>query len=359
MRTTRPAFRNAAARALAAVAVLMLVGCATDAPKLQLDPTLVSYSRKDFAKGPIRLPANYSAEKFRKLQLGVSFEAVEGIDRKTGAPLAVDPALAARLQTEMAKLKRFTVFSAHNRGGVAFFEALQDVEGDSVRVREPVDARMIDFVLNGRLTVTKERQDLYNETLLIYEVECDFSCEDLRTRTVRFAEKARGRTARRQILSYSGRALAGMDTADERQAITEAALKALAVVANKLGNTFPVGGRIVSATTTGDKMTLSAGFEEGIGQAQQCVVFMDDGGVDVALAMAEAVPKANGTSRLEVYRWNTGDRDAAPLVKAYRSNPRGFLAENRVFAVGYGLSVPPEWESEYRDSADESARLGH
>lgn len=351
--------RPSAARVFATTAAVLLVaGCTTETPRLQLDPNLVSYSRKDFERGPIRLPANYSAQNFRKLQLGVSFEAVEGIDRKTGKPLAVDPSLAARLQTEMAKLKRFTVFSAHNRGGVAFFEALQDVEGGEVRMREPVDARTIDLVLSGRLTVTKERQDLYNETLLIYEVECDFSCEDLRTRTVRFAEKARGRTARRQILSYSGRALAGMDTSDERQAITQAALKALAVVANKLGNTFPVGGRIVSASTTGNKMTLSAGFEEGVGQAQQCVVYADDGGVDVPLAMAEAVPKADGTSLLEVYRWNDDDRDAEPLVEAYRADPRGFLASNRVLAVGYGLSVPPEWESEYDDGADESARIG-
>ena len=338
----------------------LLVGCATsEAPKLQLDPTLVTYSRKSFEKGPVSLPANYSQENFRKLQLGVSFEAVNGIDKKTGTPLTIDPGLSARLQTEMAKLKRFTVFSAHNRGGVMFFEALQDVEGDTVELRKPTDVRAIDLVLSGRLTVTKERQDRYNDTLLIYEVECDFSCEDLKTRTVKFAEKARGRTARRQVLSYSGRALAGMDTADEQQAITEAALKALAVIANKLGNTFPVGGRILSATSTGDKMTLSIGFEEGVGKAQQCVVYMDDGGVDIPLAMAEAVPKANGTSQLDVYRWNDKDRDAKPLIKEYRATPREFLRQNKVFAVGYGLSVPPEWDSEYKGGADESARLGY
>lgn len=352
--------RTTRAIPVACLCLSLLAGCATSpSPKLQLDPTLVTFSRKDFEKGPVSLPANYSQENFRKLQLGVSFEAVNGIDRKTGKPLTIDPGLSSRLQTEMAKLKRFTVFSAHNRGGVRFFEALQDVEGDTVEMRKPTDVRAIDLVLSGRLTVTKERQDRYNDTLLIYEVECDFSCEDLKTRTVKFAEKARGRTARRQVLSYSGRALAGMDTADEQQAITEAALKALAVIANKLGNTFPVGGRILSATSTGDKMTLAIGFEEGIGKAQQCVVYVDDGGVDIPLAMAEAVPKANGTSQLDVYRWNNGDRDAKPLIKEYQANPREFLRQNKVFAVGYGLSVPPEWDSEYKGGADENARIGY
>ena len=57
------------------------------------------------------------------------------------------------------------VIKSHNRGGVTFF---------------------------------KERHDRYNDTLIIYEVEGAFSCEDLKTRNVKFAGKAReGPRARR------------------------------------------------------------------------------------------------------------------------------------------------------------------
>ncbi|MEG2465778.1 MAG: hypothetical protein RSB14_07155, partial [Kiritimatiellia bacterium] len=280
---------------------------------------------------------------------------VGGVDKKTGEQLSISTDLSTRLQTEMAKLKRFTIYSAHNRAGVTFFEALADVD-DTAKLREPTETRDIDLVLSGRVTVTKERQDRHNDTLLIYEVECDFSCEDLKTHTVKFAEKAKGRTVRKQILSFSGQKMAGYSDADESQAITQAAMKALAVVANKLGNTYPVGGKITGISSSGDRMQLAAGFEDGIGNKQQCVIFVNDGGVDVPLALAEAAPGEKG-SNLSLYKWNRSDGDAEPLIEALKKSPRTFLNENKLYAVGYGLSVPPEWENAYEGSMDEQRRL--
>lgn len=332
----------------------LLVGCAT--PELKLDPTLKTFSREDLEEmDEITLPMNYSTENFRKLQMGVAFDSIGGVDKKTGEPLTIDPNLSTRLQTEMAKLKRFTIFSAHNRGGVMFFQDLGDVDSD-VSLVEAEDVRNIDIILTGKITVTKERQDRYNDTVIIYEVECDFSCEDLKTRTVKFAEKAKGRTARKVLLSFSGRKMAGFDDSDEQQAITQAAMKALAVVANKLGNTYPVGAEVAGITGSGDRMTISKGFEDGIGNKQQCVIYVDDGGVDVPIALAEAAPGAD-KSTLSVYKWNKGDADAKPLIRELQDAPRQFLKNNKVYAVGYGLSVPPEWENAYEGSMDEQMRL--
>ncbi len=333
---------------------ILLAGCST--PELSLDPTLTTFSRETLEDmDEISLPMNYSTDNFRKIQMGVAFEAVDGVDKKTGEPLIVSKNLSTRLQTEMAKLKRFTIFSAHNREGVTFFRELADVDSD-VNLQDAEDARNIDIVLTGTITVTKERNDRYNDTLLIYEVECDFSCEDLRTRTVKFAEKAKGRTARKQVLSYTGRKMAGYSEADEQQAIEHAAMKALAVVANKLGNTFPVGGKITGVSSSGERMTLDKGFEDGIGKAQQCVIYVDDGGVDIPIALGEASPSTN-SSNISIYKWNTRDRDADPLVEEFQETPRQFLKNNKVYAVGYGLSVPPEWENAYKGSMDEQRRL--
>lgn len=194
---------------VSSLGLCLLVGCAT--PELKLDPTLKTFSREDLEEmDEITLPMNYSTENFRKLQMGVAFDSIGGVDKKTGQPLTIDPNLSTRLQTEMAKLKRFTIFSAHNRGGVMFFQDLGDVDSD-VSLAEAEDVRNIDIILTGKITVTKERQDRYNDTVIIYEVECDFSCEDLKTRTVKFAEKAKGRTARKVLLSFSGRKMAGFD----------------------------------------------------------------------------------------------------------------------------------------------------
>ncbi len=336
------------------VSFVLLVGCRT--PELELEPTLTTFSRETLEDmDEIQMPTNYSTQNFRKIQLGVAFETKNGIDKKTGEPLIISQSLSTRLQTEMAKLKRFTIFSAHNREGVTFFQELSDVDGD-VNLTEAKDVRNIDAVLSGTITVTKERQDRYNDTLLIYEVECDFSCEDLKTRTVKFAEKAKGRTARKQVLSYTGRKMAGYSEADEQQAIEQAAMKALAVVANKLGNTFPVGGKVKGISASGERMTLEKGFEDGIGNAQQCVIYVDDGGVDIPIALAEATPSAN-TSNLRIYRWNKSDDDAEVLIEELEDAPRQFLKNNKVYAVGYGLSVPPEWENAYKGSMDEQLRL--
>lgn len=339
---------------LSALALVAVMGCR--APELDLEPKLTTFSREDIEDmDEIVLPTNYNIENFRKLQLGVAFEAVDGKDLKTGEPLIVSRELSTRLQTEMAKLKRFTVFSAHNRAGVTYFQELSNVEGN-VKLTKATDVKDLDLILSGTITVTKERQDRYNDTLLIYEVECDFSCEDLRTRQVKFAEKAKGRTARKQVLSYSGRKIAGYSEADEQQAIEQAAMKALAVVANKLGNTYPVGGRVTGISSTGNRMTLDKGFEDGVGNAQQCVIFVDDGGVDVPIALAQASPSTD-SSNLVVYRWNDDDDDAEILLDQLEDNPKQFLRDNDVYAAGYGLSVPPEWEDAYKGSMDEQLRL--
>lgn len=336
------------------LAAAFLTGCET--PEGNLEPTLTTFSREQLERRKIQLPANYSTQNFRKMCLGVAFETLGGVDKKTGAPLAIDKDLSARLQTEMAKLKRFTVFSAHNEAGVMTFKALEDVD-KSVKLQKTDSAPTIDYILNARVTVTKERQDRYNDVLIIYEVECDFNCEELKTRTVKFAEKAKGRTARKQIFSITGQAIAGYQETEEKQAITQAAMKALAMVANKLGNTFPVGGRVTACTSSGTRMTIDKGFEDGIGKNQQCVVFVNDGGVDVPIALAEAAPSTD-SSNLEIYRWNYPDNDASILIKQFRANPRDFLNSNKAYAVGYGMPVPPEWENAYNDSMDEQLRLG-
>ena len=348
---------------LAAAPILLVVGCATPPKTVHLNQEATVFSREDMMRmKQIALPPNYSTENFRKIQMGVSFQSVNGFETvvtKDGPKrraMAVSPDLSSKLQTEMAKLKRFTIFSAHNRGGVTAFQELQDVDGE-VTLKEAGDVKDIDIILSGSVTVTKEKQKRYNDIVVIYEVECNFSCEDLKTRTVKFAETVKGATSRVQMVSYTGRITSGFDDTNpenEKQAIEQAAKHALALIANKLGNTYPVGGAVTGCSPSGDRMTLNKGFEQGIGADQQCVVYVDDDGVDIPLACAEAAPKADGTSQLTIYRWNDGDRDAKPLLKLYRESPKQFVRDNKLYAVGYGMPVPPAWQTQ--DNSSEAAR---
>lgn len=329
----------------AAVLAVLFAGCAQE--DLQLEPELATYGRDTLKKGELKLPANYNKENFRKLLLGVM---VNKPDLKTNdlSP-EVSRSLSTRLQTEMAKLKRFSVFSAHNRNGVTFFESLADV-GDAKMPTE-INRRALDLVLTASITVTREKQDRYNDSLLIYEVECDFNCEDLKTGEVKFAEKAKGR-ATRSVIMIGGRFAGGYDAAKEEQAVNQAAMKALTVAANKLGNYYPVGGKITGLL--GDRMTLDKGFEQGVAGKMQMVVYASVSGVDIPVAVAEAAP-ASDSSNLKVWRWNTDDKDARAIIDEIRRD-RNWLKNNELYAVSFGMAIPPEWENAYKDSFDESMR---
>ena len=323
----------------AAFAALAFWGCASsEGPDLTEGGKFGD--RSTFAKGEIKLPANYNKSNFRKLLLGVMVSNVQIDPRSNKQVVSANPAqgLSTRLQTEMAKLKRFSVFSAFNRGGVTFFKSLEDV-GDA-KMPSEVNKRALDIVLTLNLMLTVERHERHSDDLLIYEVEVDANCEDLKTGEVKFAEKAKGKVERAVKISLSGRRSGGFRQDDARQAFQQAALQAIATIANKLGNYYPVGGRITGLLR--DRMTLDKGFEHGVGKDMQMAVYTTVSGVDVPIAIAEASP-ADKTSNLKVWRWNDEDENAAEVLKELRADKK-WIQKNECYAVGLRMAVPPEWD---------------
>lgn len=330
---------------LSAAGLAMLCGCASTPETIDLGPKTVTFSEEELMKRPtITLPPGYNTDNFRKIRMNVFFGSIDGKERVMDSngklverELAASQNLGARLQGAMAELNRFTVRSDYNRGGAL---------AENIRKGDEGVKQDADISLSCKVTATKEKEKRYNDTLVIYEIDVDYSCEDLKTGDVAFAGHAKGRTARSQFVGITGRITGGfMDTPEnEKQAIEQAALKAVIEIANRLGNEYPVGGRITGSTATGEKLTLDKGELDGVGANQMCVVFVNDGGVDIPLALAAAFPKKTGTSQLEVRRWNDRDKDAKPLLKLFKADPKGFLNDNKVYAVGYGMPVPPEWK---------------
>ena len=323
---------------------MLLCGCATERDVNDRPLPLKFYTRAELEDmDTVQLPANYSVDNLKKLQLGVAFS-VKSADGK----LKIDPALSGRLQTEMAKLKRFTIFSMHNRNGVKAFERMADMD-ETVKLDESSDVKNINLILNGTMVITGQAPKPNREyTEYIYVADCDFSIEDLKTRTVVLAEKARGAWARR--VRYGG--IGKMEDITEDVAIQTAALRALAKMANKIGNALPTGGRITTISGSGETMAMAAGYNEGIGAKQQVAVFLTEEGLDIPLAYAEAAPKNDGTSMLSVYKWNTGHKDAKPIIRELQESPRKFLKNYKgekkdgLFAVAFGMPVPPDWEKQ-------------
>lgn len=324
-----------------AIASLFFCGCSTVPNNARGPIPAKYYSKAELEKmDEVKLPPNYSVDNFRKMQMIVNVK-VESADGKA----KIDKNLSTRIQTEMAKLKRFEIFSLHNRAATEI-EALGDLD-ETVKMVEPENVKASDLMLTGSIKVTMAINDLHNERVFVYSADGDFSCENAKTRTVYFAEKARGVWDRKVRYSLTGQAHGNVS---EEQAIQIACLRCLAIVANKLGNSFPTGGRVTNITGSGDTMVMAAGQHEGISPNQQVCVFLSEDGLDIPVAFAEATPKNDGTSQLRVYRWNTDNADAKAIVKEIRGSARSFLrqykgdAKNGLYAVAFGMAMPADWD---------------
>ncbi|MCZ6602095.1 MAG: hypothetical protein O6952_03735 [Planctomycetota bacterium] len=318
-------------------------GVPPDRDGIETNPFLFRVTREQLSEGPIELPQNYNEEHYRQLVMAVNFQKVS---YKAGeiSP-EVGQTVSARLQTEIVKLKRFTIFSLHLRGGVRVLQNLSAVGEANIEVPEGNALPNIDLVLTGALTLSRERQERYNVDELIYEVECDFNCEDVATRTSKFAQNSKGRAKRTVSTSLTGKRLGGFDINDEEQAIHEAAMKALAGLANKLGHEFPVGGEVTGIL--GDRMQMNRGVEHGIAKRMQMILYTRVSGVDLPIGIAEAQPGPE-TAALVVWRWNTEDPYAREVIDEIKSN-REWLKDNKLLACSAGTPLPPEWEQLYED----------
>lgn len=312
------------------------------------DPNQTTFSREDILKMPdIQFPANYNTDNFKAVKMAVAVGKIEGVEVAQGRlkDLTVDPDLSARLQGQFAGLKRFTVYSVFNRDGVPFFKELGDL-GD-VSMVETQKAVKPDYILNLNVKITKERNTIVDtvgaigsrDDRVIVVAECDANCVDLDSNTVYFSEKSRGREWYAKKPGYDSR-----EAQKQTAAIDGAAKKAIVEMMNKVGNYFPVGGKVTDVTPSGKKMALDKGENQGVAEEQQCVVFIRDKGVDIPLALVEAESGKNECT-LDVYKWNDGDPDAHLFIERYKKSPGTFAEENEIFAVGYGL--PPSKKMEY------------
>lgn len=331
------------------VGALLVAGCSSTPDPRGPVPT-THYSQEALEDhDEVVLPDNYSVDNFRKLQLLVNVKIVdipEGAD-PAKHPGKIDSNLSSRMQTEMAKLKRFEVFSLHNRAKVEM-DALGDID-DEVKLVEATDIKASDLMLTGSIRMTTSRQEMENDIVYVYTAEGDISCEDVKTRKVYFAEKARGVWSRRVRYSITGQSYGNVS---EDQAKYIACLRCLSLIANKLGNAFPVGGRVTNLTGSGETMVMAAGQHEGIGPNQQVCVFLSEDGLDIPIAYARATPKNDGTSQLRVYRWNTDNDDASAIVDEIRGSARAFIKnykgdkKNGLYAVAFGMATPADWDKD-------------
>lgn len=310
------------------------VGCSS-AP--QVNPNLVVYTREKMEDLPIDFPGGYNTDNFRKLTLALDFGevAVDGITPELGNTINI------RFQSELAKLNRFSVFAMHGNKMERLSE-LADL--GEVQIAEPTDLATVDILCSGNIDIVVERKVAGRKQKLTYYMTLNLTCKELRTGIVKFTKDIDATVVRRQTLNSAGQVIAGFkpDQKSELETVVmDLAIAAAQKVANELGNSFPVGGRVTGMLGT-EYMTMDKGTEQGIAKGMQMIVFTNVSGVDVALANAEASPGTN-TSNLELWRLNTRNKYAARVLKEMEQDEH-WLSKNKCYAVGYGMAMPPEWE---------------
>jgi curli biogenesis system outer membrane secretion channel CsgG len=345
---------------ISGVIVLSLVGCSptlirsnseNNARSIQTNPDLATISSKDVIKknGQVTLPQNYDPSNYKKLAVAVSFYPSNSSNADKFSSVKSET-LSSLFETEISKLKRFTILSRSQLGQQAIVEEIKFQDTGLVKSNQLMKVGQMkgaQYALSGGIAISSEKfERVANQELVIY-VTVNYQLINLSTGEIEEADTAQGRSKRTFYQTPSGAWIGGFNVNDHNQATTavnEAADGALKVIANKLGNKLPVGGKVVGIKD--DLIQIDAGYDQGL-MGKQIISLYTWDGVDVPLAYAEISPGKN-KSNAKIIQWNN-EKAAAPLVDRIKKDQMAFLRDFEVFAVSKGMPVPPEWDASYKN----------
>jgi len=330
---------------------ILLLLSACSAPQkngIQIDPTLSTQSKADYQEGgsrKVELPQNYSQKNYKRLTLAANFFANKDYKSYGTVPVEV---LSTMLETELSKLKRFTLVSRHlGQKGKWAEKKFQDMGTTSsrgtMRLGKGLNAG---YGLTGGISSVKEEYDRGSKNQVVYIIRVDYQITDFETDEIIEADMAEGRAIRSIFRLPSGKIVGGFTKADESEAVKQAAINALKVIANKLGNKLPIGCQVTGIR--GTRFGCDKGYEEGFMGKQMVAIYLDDAGIDLPIAVAEAQPGAHKTSGKIIAWSDDNDPYVQDMIRQIKANPR-FAKQNDIYAVSLGMPIPPEWDNNYKD----------
>ena len=343
-----------------AAAVLGLTGCATNlvrtdaensARAVQIEPDLHTVSRGDAEDADeVSLPQNYNPDNYRKMVLQVLFypDDQENPDRFAKEK---SEAVTSLFETEITKLRRFTILSSSQLGQQARRDVkrMQDKGGvPSDRIFRLGREKGAKYALVGGIAIKSERYNRLSNNEIFYIITVNYQLINLETNEIEEADTAEGRAKRTFYATPNGAYVGGFNLNDPKQtqvALNEASYRALKIIANKIGNKFPVGGQVTGAR--GERVQVNAGYDQGLMGKQVGVLYTFDG-VDIPLAYVELQPGKNSTSG-RIIRWNSDD-EADELIDKFKENGMAYLRDYpETYVVSKGMPTPPEWDKNYKN----------
>jgi curli biogenesis system outer membrane secretion channel CsgG len=325
-------------------------GCVQTAQKIQIEPTLATRTASSIrdSKDRIRLPQNYDPSNYKLLKVAASFYPLSATSPSQFSKLQND-VVASMMETEISKLKRFTILSRSQLGQQAIADEKRFQDRGTVRSQDFIRFGQqfgADYVLTAGIVLSSEKFDRVKEQELIYTVLVNYQLIEAKTGEIKEADRAEGRARRTAFELPSGRIVGGFNYRDPKElevALNEASFNALKVIANKIGNKLPVGGKITGFRE--NAFQINAGHEQGLMGKQLVVVYTKDSGVDVPLARGEIEPGSKET-RGVIIQWSN-DPSVKGLIDQLRKDSKSFMLDYDLYAVSDGMPLPPEWDKNY------------
>lgn len=340
---------------VALVACGLLSGCANqlirsdaenEALKEDLSVKLGTFTVEEAKqRGPIELPANYSADNYKRMKLAVSFRMLDADDIQKFAK-QTSQTLSAQFESEMSKLGRFVILSRSDLGQLAIADEkrFQDKGMIDPTTRMRLGKQLgADYALAAGITLQSEKYNRRSHYEMFVNVLVTYQLINLTTGEVEDADTAQGKAIRTFYQTPSGKFIGGFNVKnpqDATNAINEASIRALISIANKLGNKFPVGGRVMGGF--GDMAQVEGGKKAGIVDSQVGVMYSNVYGVDVPLAYVNMVP-SNTSTQVRILRWSDDDH-AEKLVDQYKKDPNAFTREFDTYCVTKSMPMPKDWQ---------------
>lgn len=328
----------------------IFTGCANGpiaSSGIQIKPKLHSVSKDDYTKTfgskEIELPQNYSNKNYKRLVVSTWFFGNDDADNYSKSHVET---LSTMMETEISKLKRFTIVSRHlGQKGKMSEKNFQDLGTTQRKTKMRFGKGMnADYSLTGGISAVKEEYDRGSKNELVYIIRVDYQLVDNETDEIIEADMAEGRAIRTIMRLPSGKIIGGFSRDNEKDALAQAAINALKVVGNKIGNKLPIGGEVIGIR--GDRFAIDKGYEEGLMGKQTVTLYITDMGIDIPFAVGEINPGAHKTSG-KIIKWSE-DKDVQSIIADIK-NTKGFLENNEIYAVSNGMPLPPEWDNNYKD----------
>ena len=318
------------------VAFFVCFGCASD--RYPVNPNVMVADRDTVSSQPVELPGNYNIENYRKLTLATLPGPIVS-DAFDDANLRY---MSLRLQSELFKVKRFSVAALHGTDSTVL-QTLEDL--GEVEMAQQERPTKIDLLASWNTTIHPESYNYGRTTEITFVCSINLTCKDLRTGQIRLSKDLDIRVKRTQIRDSTGMMISGGFEYNSDAAVQglmqDIATQAAIRIANEIGNEYPIGGRVTGVLGT-ELMAMDKGAEQGIEKGTQMVVYTSVGGIDLPLANAYASPSSN-TAQLSVYRWNDDNKYVRKIQKQIEADPN-WLKNHELYAVSCGMAVPPRWQ---------------